>query len=639
MLPLPNFHHWLPIPAGQRFLLAGVFFLAAATARLTLPPLDISLSYLIFYPGLALAIVLCGTGPSFFFIALSALGGVCFDWYPPLTPETLVPAVKGAVFFIASSLLALFLVGALQRYARGLRRGSQESAEPLVQEETWLAGVVNSAMDAIVSVDSDHRIMVFNPAAERMFGYQAGEVLGLELGRLIPEQVAVAHATWMGNFSHAGQSGRPMGSLGNLCARRRDGSEFPIEASISQGTVNGIKIFTVIMRDITERTLVRQALADHEERFRAFMAHSPLASWLVDADGCLQYVNPVFYTMFGVASGDVLGKPAAEIFPADLAEEQLRNNRRVIDSGQPLEVVEKGLRTDGSPGAFLVFKFSITNAAGKTLVCANALDITERQRIEVQLVDTNKRLSMITEAQAAHLRSLAGELTQVEQNERDELAEMLHDHVQPLLIAARLALSGLDKNQPLVTWEQVVQKVSGHISAAIDMARSLSVELNPPLVRERGLGVALEWQGRRMAAAHGIAIGVFCDPVAEPEDPEIRMLCFKGVRELLMNAIKHSGAKRVEVDMMLDGEDTLRITVTDLGRGFDPEALYGPAAISHGSGLAGIERRLGMIGGRLLIDSSPGAGSSMTMLVPLPKGRRFPPHPLAAEIRTRDRAV
>lgn len=619
MPPLLHLRPRLDVPAWQRFLLAGGLFLAAAAARFTVVPADLGLPYLAFYPGLALAIFLCGSGPALLFIVLSVLGGMIFDVYPLLASGGLFPAMAGATHFLVASVALLISVAFFQYHGMWWREGAASSPETVAQGESWLAGVVNSAMDAIVSVDERQRIVVFNPAAERMFGYPAAEVVGQGFERLIGEEGGAANVLWGDDFGKGELPRQSSGGLGLLSARRRDGSEFPIEASISQGVVNGVRIFTVIMRDISERTQVRQALAEQEERFRAFMTHSPLASWLVDGKGCFQYVNPVFYTMFGVGTDEVLGKCIGDIYPAELAAQQLHTNQVAIDSGQALEVIEPGVRADGSPGTFLVFKFSIRNAAGAALVCANALDITERQRIEALLVDTNKRLSMVAEEQADHLRALAAELTRVEQNERDELSEMLHDHVQPLLIAARLSLSGLNPEAPLVTWEKVVHEACGHISSAIDIARGLSVELNPPLVREKGLGAALEWQGRQMAAAHGISIGVFCDPAAEPEDAETRLLCFKGVRELLMNSIKHSGADRVEVDMMLDGEDTLRIAVTDYGKGFDPQALHQMAPASLGSGLAGIERRLGMIGGRLLIDSAPGAGCSMTLVVPLRK--------------------
>ncbi|MDE2584755.1 MAG: PAS domain S-box protein, partial [Betaproteobacteria bacterium] len=430
-----HLHPRLNLPAWQRFLLAGGLFLVAAAARFIIVPADLDLPYLAFYPGLLLAIFLCGSGPALFFIVLSVLGGMVVDVYPLLASGGFIPAMAGATQFLVASVALLISVAFFQYHGMWWREGTVESPDTVAQGESWLAGVVNSAMDAIVSVDERQRIVVFNPAAERMFGYPAEQMIGYDFDRLIGEGGTAAHALWGDDLGKMDTSRRFSGSLGLLSARRRDGSQFPIEASISQGMVNGVRIFTVIMRDISERTEARRALAEQEERFRAFMTHSPLASWLVDGDGCFQYVNPVFYTMFGVGSDEVLGKRISEIYPAELAAQQLRNNQLAIDSGQALEVIEPGVRADGSPGTFLVFKFSIRNAAGAALVCANALDITERQRIEALLVDTNKRLSMVAEEQADHLRSLAAELTRVEQNERDELSEMLHDHVQPLLIA------------------------------------------------------------------------------------------------------------------------------------------------------------------------------------------------------------
>lgn len=205
-----------------------------------------------------------------------------------------------------------------------------------------------------------------------------------------------------------------------------------------------------------------------------------------------------------------------------------------------------------------------------------------------------------------------------EQSERGALAEILHDHLQPLLIAAQLTLAGNGREAPDArTWRRMSGKINQYLQAAIDTTRTLSVELNPPLVQERGLCAALRWHGRRMARTHGIKVGVTCDPAAEPANLEIRLLCFKAVRELLLNAVKHAGVGRVEIDVALDGADTLLITVADRGRGFVPDRAGAYPAAHGGSGLAGIRQRLRLIGGSLTVDSAPGRGTSVSLRVPL----------------------
>jgi len=116
-----------------------------------------------------------------------------------------------------------------------------------------LEGIVASAMDAIITVDHDQRIVLFNPAAERMFAVTAPVALGQHISGFIPERFRGVHASHIARFTQTGATNRAMGSLGAISGLRANGEEFPIEASISQVEVGGERLATVILRDITER--------------------------------------------------------------------------------------------------------------------------------------------------------------------------------------------------------------------------------------------------------------------------------------------------------------------------------------------------------------------------------------------------
>jgi PAS domain S-box-containing protein len=133
-------------------------------------------------------------------------------------------------------------------------------------------GVIDSAMDAIISIDETQRVVLFNAAAERMFGCAAAEALGQSLDRFIPARLRAAHRAHVHSFGVTGVTSRAMGKLGDLIALRADGREFPIEASISQTEVSGAKVFTVILRDTTERKEAEEALSRSEGQLRALAA-------------------------------------------------------------------------------------------------------------------------------------------------------------------------------------------------------------------------------------------------------------------------------------------------------------------------------------------------------------------------------
>lgn len=141
----------------------------------------------------------------------------------------------------------------------------RKQAEAALQESKQRQeALIQSAMDAIIAIDADQRIILFNPAAERMFGCAAASALGSSIDRFIPERYRQEHREHVKKFGKTGVSSRQMGALSTLWGARDNGAEFPMEASISRIHVNGQRLFTIILRDITERKR-------HEERARLLM--------------------------------------------------------------------------------------------------------------------------------------------------------------------------------------------------------------------------------------------------------------------------------------------------------------------------------------------------------------------------------
>lgn len=129
-------------------------------------------------------------------------------------------------------------------------------------------GVIQSAMDAIITVDEAQRIVLFNAAAEGIFRCSAREAMGAPLERFIPERFRARHREHIERFGETGVTMRRMGRQTVISGLRGDGEEFPIEASISQATVDGRKLYTVILRDITERQRAASELAQSNQRLR-----------------------------------------------------------------------------------------------------------------------------------------------------------------------------------------------------------------------------------------------------------------------------------------------------------------------------------------------------------------------------------
>jgi PAS domain S-box-containing protein len=145
----------------------------------------------------------------------------------------------------------------------------KQAVRDVTESRSRLATIIESAMDAVITTDSEQRIVLFNAAAVAMFGVPLAEMLGMPLERLIPQRFREAHASYVQTFAEAGVTSRAMGQLGTLSGLRSNGEEFPIEASISNAYVEGSRLFTVIVRDITQR----KRAEEHQSLLLAELAH------------------------------------------------------------------------------------------------------------------------------------------------------------------------------------------------------------------------------------------------------------------------------------------------------------------------------------------------------------------------------
>ena len=140
----------------------------------------------------------------------------------------------------------------------------QRAEEALRQSESRFQGILEIAEDAIIAVDSRQRIVLFNQGAEKVFGYAQTEVVGTSLELLLPQRFASAHRERLKEFARSPDVARMMGQRREVFGRRKDGTEFPAEASISKLDQGGELVFTVILRDITERKRAAEALRASE---------------------------------------------------------------------------------------------------------------------------------------------------------------------------------------------------------------------------------------------------------------------------------------------------------------------------------------------------------------------------------------
>jgi signal transduction histidine kinase/FixJ family two-component response regulator len=273
-----------------------------------------------------------------------------------------------------------------------------------------------------------------------------------------------------------------------------------------------------------------------------------------------------------------------------------------------------------------IFDFPFQDADGSPLIMEMGLDITERKRSEQDLKTAHAQLA----SRARQLRALAGELTLTEQRERRRLGRVLHDHLQQLLVGAKFRIAILGRNAESLI-KRAADEVESLLDEAINESRSLTAELNPPILLEGGLGPGLEWLARWMADKHGLTVKLSMEEDITQPSEDVRVLLFESVRELLFNAVKHARVRSVTLSLrQIEGRE-VQITVSDTGPGFDPAGLKRPGEAGGGFGLFSIRERLDLIGGRMEIDSAPGRGSRFVLTGPVqPIGEIATPYRAAA---------
>src|SRR5215469_1471761 len=261
------------------------------------------------------------------------------------------------------------------------------------------------------------------------------------------------------------------------------------------------------------------------------------------------------------------------------------------------------------------------------------LDVTERRRTEEalqarraeerdrmlqkQAEEVLRRSHSELEQRTLQLSRLASQLTLAEQRVRKQLASTLHDGLQQLLFSAGITLDQAVNPRPQDDQAELLRRARALVSEAVEAARTLSLNLFPPVLHAGGLPAALSWLARRTREQYGIVVNVTADPKANPETSDVRMLLFEGVRELVFNAVKHARADRVDVNLALGSGGTIHIQVSDDGAGFDPSAtLHDRHQLQAGLGLFSIQERLALLGGHLDIVSAPGTGSRFTLTLP-----------------------
>jgi PAS domain S-box-containing protein len=257
--------------------------------------------------------------------------------------------------------------------------------------------LVDNISEAVIAMNHDYRIVYFNAAAEKIFGFRANEIMGQPLDLLLPERLAEIHRQHIREFMAAPQTIGMMKNRSELVARRKDGTEFPVKIGLSKIAQGGEEFCTAIVADITELARAEEALRTSDEKFHALIEHSSEAITLVDAHGIVFFASPAGERIFGIARQEVLGRPVFKwVHPADLEQAHQVFVKCASEPGST-QTGEFRLHKDETCRWIEAIGTNLLEVPAVHAIVINFRDITERKQMEQALHEREERLRLITD--------------------------------------------------------------------------------------------------------------------------------------------------------------------------------------------------------------------------------------------------
>lgn len=367
-------------------------------------------------------------------------------------------------------------------------------------------------------------------------------------------------------------------------------------------------------------------LRENEKKYRSLVDHSMEGFILITGPPPkLIFANSTLAETIGYSIKELLAMSSQEIYERIHPDDREMVFRRFADriSGKeiPARYEFRAITRDGRT-IFLEISSALVHDHQGTVVQVFLMDITERKRVEEELRRSRDELELRVrertdelEARTALLTRLSSQLTLTEKRERRRMAEILHDHLQQLMVGAKLSQ------------ERVVQEIDGApkadavrvlelINQLIETSRSLTSELSPPILWSGDLSASMKWLARWMEETHGLQIRFLNENPISLMRNDLTILLFRSVQELFFNVLKHSGEKSAAIRIEKENR-RLRVIVSDHGSGFDPETVLKDSDAAQKFGLVSIHERLLYLGGRMELESGPASGTRVSLIVPL----------------------
>lgn len=458
------------------------------------------------------------------------------------------------------------------------------------ESEKRYAELVDQALEGITVRKPDGAYVFVNDTFCRMFGYTRAELLHMGIRDLVhPEDLETVEQVERLN------SGRNLHVAKRM--RHKDGHTVHVEVSVRRLHDGN---FQSTIQDVSESKR-------SEQRFRTMVEGAPNAMIMVDEQGKIVLVNPQTTKLFGYGGAELMGQPIEMLVPERFRRQhpglrggyQRAPQMRSMGRGRDLY----GLRKDGGEVPVEIGLNPITTREG-SFVLASIIDISQRREAEER-----------EQAYMEELRLMSQRLLQAQEDERRAIARELHDEVGQALTATGMLLRDLEQQAGDGPLSTLAMEASGLVTGLLKQVRQLSLNLHPSVLDDLGLTAALRWAVRTRSGGSDLQVTLELAEDLPRFAPMIENTAFRVFQECLSNVQRHAAARAMRVTLARNG-DALEMVVEDDGRGFEPAAAGKHAQEGKSLGVLGMRERVRLAGGRIDLESSPGAGTRVRVWLP-----------------------
>ena len=455
----------------------------------------------------------------------------------------------------------------------------------------WLAWIVDSSDDAIISKNLDGVILTWNAAARRLFGYSEDEMVGQPITLIVPSALHGEEEEMLARLRRGERIERYQ-------TRRltRDGRCLDVAITASpvrdgDGTIIGV---SKIIRNITEVKQTEAALRESEGRFRLIANLAPVTIWMTDPEANCIFLNQPRQEFTGRPVDAALGRGWLDDLHPEDAERSWDVFVSAFNRREPFRMEYRVRRHDGAYRWFVATGVPRHHSDGSFAgYIGSALDIDDRRQAETVLSTINQRL------------------IEAQEEERSRLALELHDDINQRLALLNVRLTTISEGVPDATEVRTrIEDVRNEVVSILKDIQALSHRLHPPRLEYLGIAASSAALCREVSLQQPVEIRFRAESVPDGLPKRVAVCLYRVLQEALHNAIKHSSASSVDVLLRGSG-DSLELTVRDGGVGFDREQTQG------GLGLTSMQERLKALDGEIVIETRPGHGTSIHARVPL----------------------